>query len=244
MKNFERDNSIDLIKWIALITMIIDHSWYILTPELQEPFRWMRTIGRLAFPLFCLAIAANVYRQPIGYSGGLKYLGGILLFALISQQPYSRFFESNYLNILFTLGLGLVIAQAVHHRTPSLIISGVVALAIATAYRPILSYGLAGVLLPAILLAALQARVIETRIVTWSTAALIAVLANTGAGIMLLPDLPARALASISAAALAPLLGLALLQFRLRSIRPVGTWMYPIYPIHMLLLNSLSITWA
>ncbi|AEA82547.1 TraX family protein [Stutzerimonas stutzeri DSM 4166] len=174
----------------------------------------------------------------------MKYLGGILLFALISQQPYSRFFESNYLNILFTLGLGLVIAQAVHHRTPSLITAGVVALAVATAYRPILSYGLAGVLLPAVLLAALQARVIETRIVTWSTAALIAVLANTGAGIMLLPDLPARALASISAAALAPLLGLALLQFRLRSIRPVGTWMYPIYPIHMLLLNSLSITWA
>ena len=142
MKKFERDNSLDLIKWIALITMIIDHSWYILPVELQETFRWMRTIGRLAFPLFCLAIAANVYRQPIGYSGGLKYLGGMLLFALISQQPYSRFFESNYLNILFTLGLGLVITQAIHHRTPLLITAGVVALAVATAYRPILSYGL------------------------------------------------------------------------------------------------------
>lgn len=244
MKNFERDNSIDLIKWIALITMIIDHSWYILTPDLQEPFRWMRTIGRIAFPLFCLAVAANVYRQPIGYSGRLKYLGGILLFALISQQPYSRFFESNYLNILFTLGLGLVIAQAVHHRTPSLITAGVVALAIATAYRPILSYGLAGVLLPAVLLAALQTRVIDTRIITWSLAALIAVLANTGAGILLLPDLQARALASICAAALAPLLGLALLQVRVQSIMPVGTWMYPIYPTHMLLLSSLSLTWA
>ncbi|WP_312513198.1 TraX family protein [Stutzerimonas nitrititolerans] len=243
MKNFERDNSIDLIKWIALITMIIDHFWYILTPELQEPFRWMRTIGRLAFPLFCLAIAANVYRQPIGYSGGLKYLGGILLFALISQQPYSRFFEGNYLNILFTLGLGFLIAQAVHQRTATLIAAGAVALAITVAYRPIVSYGLAGVLLPAALLAALQARVIETRIVTWSAAALLAVLANTGAGILLLPDLPAKALAGISVAALAPLLGLALLQARVRSIKPVGKWMYPIYPIHLLLLSSLSLAW-
>ncbi len=204
----------------------------------------MRIVGRLAYPLFCLAIAANVCRQPVGHLGGLNYLGGIFFFALISQQPYSRFFEGNHLNILFTLGLGLVITQAIHHLKPTLIAAGITALAIAVVYRPILSFGLCGALLPAALLAALQARVIETRIVTWSTAALIAVLANTGAGIMLLPDLPARALASISAAALAPLLGLALLQFRLRSIRPVGTWMYPIYPIHMLLLNSLSITWA
>jgi hypothetical protein len=107
-----------------------------------------------------------------------------------------------------------------------------------------LSYGLAGVLLPAVLLAALQTRVIDTRIITWSLATLIAVLANTGAGILLLPDLQARALASICAAALAPLLGLALLQVRVQSIRPVGTWMYPIYPTHMLLLSSLSLTWA
>lgn len=243
MKNFERDNSIDLIKWISLITMIIDHSWYILTPDLQEPLRWMRTIGRLAFPLFCLVIAANVYRQPIGYSGGLKYLGGILLFALISQQPYSRFFEGDYLNILFTLGLGLVITQAVHHRTPSLITAGVTALAVAAVYRPILSYGLVGVLLPAVLLTALHTRELETRVATWSLAALITAIANAGAGILIMSDLPARAQAGICAAALAPLLGLALLQVRVQSIRPVGSWMYPLYPIHMLLLSSLSLAW-
>lgn len=238
-----RNNSLDLVKWIALLSMIIDHTWYILPTELQEPFRWMRTVGRLALPLFCLSIAANVYRQSTEHPDGWKYLGGIILFALISQQPYSRFFEVNYLNILFTLGLGLVIAQAVHQRTATLIAAGAVALAITVAYRPIVSYGLAGVLLPAALLAALQARVIETRIVTWSAASLLAVLANTGAGILLLPDMPAKALAGISVAALAPLLGLALLQARVRSIKPVGKWMYPIYPLHLLLLSSLSLAW-
>lgn len=243
MKNFERDRSLDLIKWIALITMIIDHSWHILPAELQEPLRWMRTIGRFAFPLFCLAIATNVYRQPTEHSGGWKYLGGIFLFALISQQPHSRFFEGNYLNILFTLGLGLVIVQAVHHRTPTLIYAGVTALAVAAVCRPILSYGLAGVLLPVVLLTALQARELETRVATWSLAALISAIANAGAGILIMSDLPAKAQAGICAAALAPLLGLALLHFRVRSIRPVSTWMYPLYPIHMLLLSSLSLAW-
>lgn len=241
MKNFERDSSLDLIKWIALITMIVDHSWYILPVELQEPLRWMRTIGRLAFPLFCIAIAANVYRQPLGYSGGWKYLGGIFLFSLISQQPYSRFFEGNYLNIFFTLGLGLVITQAIHHRTPLLISAGIVALAIAAAYRPILSFGLAGVLLPAALLTALHAREREAKIATWSLAALVAAVANAGASVLIFGDLPSAAQAGISAAALAPLLGLYLLQARIREVIPVGTWMYPVYPIHLLLLSSLSI---
>ncbi|HEY1028638.1 MAG TPA: TraX family protein [Pseudomonas sp.] len=244
MKNFERDSSIDLIKWIALTTMIIDHSWYILPIELHEPLRWMRTIGRLAFPLFCIAIAVNVYRQPIGHTGGWKYLGGILLFALISQQPYSRFFEGIYLNILFTLGLGLVITQAIHHRSPSLISAGIVALAIAAAYRPILSFGLAGVLLPAALLTALHARELETKIVTWSLTALVAAVANAGANVLILGDLPPAAQAGISAAALSPLFGLFLLQARIRTVTPVGVWMYPVYPIHLLLLSSLSIAWT
>lgn len=236
-----RNNSLDLVKWVALLSMIIDHTWYVLPTESQEPFRWMRIVGRLAFPLFCLSIAANVYRQPTEYPGGWKYLGGMILFALISQQPYSKFFEGNYLNILFTLGLGLLIAQAVHHRTATLIAAGTVALAIAVAYRPIVSYGLAGVLLPVVLLAALQARELEIRIATWSLAALITAIANAGSGILIISDLPTKAQAGICAAALAPLLGLALLQVRVQSIRPVGSWMYPLYPIHMLLLSSLSL---
>ncbi|HEJ1237152.1 TraX family protein [Pseudomonas aeruginosa] len=244
MNNLERNNSLDLIKWVALLSMIIDHAWYVTPSELQEPLRWMRTIGRLAFPLFCLAIAANVYRQPTGYTGGWRYLGGILLFALISQQPYSRFFEENYLNILFTLGLGLVITQAIHHRSPSLICAGIAALAIASAYRPILSFGLAGVLLPAALLTALHARELETKIVTWPLAALVAAVANAGANVLILGDLPPAAQAGISAAALAPLFGLLLMQAHIRTVTPVGVWMYPVYPIHLLLLSSLSIAWS
>ncbi|MEE4127591.1 TraX family protein [Pseudomonas viridiflava] len=241
MKTFERDSSLDLIKWIALFTMIIDHTWFVLPNEIQENLSSMRIIGRLAYPLFCLAIAANVVRQPISCPVGLKYLSGILLFAILSQWPYSRYFDNGHLNILFVIALGLVIAQAMHHRTPGLILCGILALLITIALRPVLSYGVAGVLLPTALVIALQARKLEIKIVSWSLSALLAAIANLGSSILLLHDLPPMDHAVITAAALAPLLGLTLLQIQVRPLRSVKGWLYPLYPIHLLLLSSLSI---
>lgn len=201
----------------------------------------MRIIGRFAYPLFCLANAANVARQPVDYPGGWKYLGGILLFAILSQWPYSRYFDNLHLNILFVLALGLVIVQAVHHRTPRLIVSGFLALVAAIVYHSVLSYGVAGVLLPAALITALQARELSIKIASWSLSALLAAIANVGGSILLLPDLPAIDHAVIAAAALAPALGLTLLQVQVRPLHSVRSWLYPVYPIHLLLLSSLSI---
>ena len=241
MKNFERDNSLDLVKWIALLTMIIDHTWFVLPNEIQETMWWMRIIGRFAYPLFCLAIAANVVRQPISCPVELKYLSGILLFTILSQWPYSRYFDNGHLNILFVIALGLVIAQAMHHRTPGLILCGILALMTTIALRPVLSYGVTGVLLPTALVIALQARKLEIKIVSWSLSALLAAIANVGSSILLLPDLPTMDHAVITAAALAPAIGLALLQIQVRPLQPVEKWLYPAYPIHLLLLSSLSI---
>lgn len=241
MKNFERDNSLDLVKWIALFTMIIDHTWFVLPSEIQEKMWWMRIIGRFSYPLFSLAIAANVVRQPISCPVGLKYLSGILLFAILSQWPYSRYFDNGHLNILFVIALGLVIAQAMHHRTPGLILCGILALMITTAFRPILSYGVAGVFLPTALVIALRARKLDIKIVSWPLSALLAAIANVGSSIFLLHDLPSMDHAVISAAALAPVLGLTLLQIQVRPLRSVKAWLYPIYPIHLLLLSSLSV---
>ncbi|WP_449106297.1 TraX family protein [Pseudomonas mohnii] len=244
MKNFERDNSLDLVKWIALLTMIIDHTWFVLPTEIQENMYWMRIIGRFAYPLFCLAIAANVARQPVGDSDGWKYMGGIFLFAMLSQWPYSRFFDNGNLNIFFTLALGLLIAQAAHHRTLRLIAGGFLALALAIAYRPALGYGVTGVLLPVALMFALKAQGLESRIAGWSLAALLAVLANGGLQILLLSDQQFSDQTVIAVAAIAPQLGLLLLQVRVRPLRPVGSWLYPLYPIHLMILKSLSIAWT
>ena len=70
-----------LIKLLACLFMFIDHAGKMLFPQIPE----MRLIGRLAFPLFAYGIAVGaVYtRDPI------KYLGRIVLLALISQPLYA-----------------------------------------------------------------------------------------------------------------------------------------------------------
>ena len=53
-----RSSSLDLIKWLAMLTMVIDHL-RLVWPEISNLF----IPGRLSFPLFCVAIAANVARS-------------------------------------------------------------------------------------------------------------------------------------------------------------------------------------
>ncbi|MCY1364772.1 TraX protein [compost metagenome] len=163
---------------------------------------------------------------------------------MLSQWPYASYFRTGNLNILFELSLGLVLAQAVHHRTTKLISAGILVLMIAITYSPIISSGLPGIMLPAASLIALQARTMETRIISWTLCALLTATANTGISILRLPDLSAVDKLIITAAASAPLFGLALLQLKLWPMRPVGTWMYPLYPIHLLLLGLLPLIWA
>lgn len=88
----------DALKILAMVTMFIDHIGYMLFPN-QLIYR---TIGRLAFPIFAYQIA-------IGYSktSSLKnYIKRLLIFALISQLPYSFFnpelkFNPLHFNVLF-----------------------------------------------------------------------------------------------------------------------------------------------
>lgn len=87
----------DLLKILALVTMLIDHVGYALFPG----FMFLRIIGRLAFPIFAYQIA-------IGYSKTSnlkKYTQRLLIFGLISQIPYSFFnpelqFHPLHLNVM------------------------------------------------------------------------------------------------------------------------------------------------
>lgn len=89
----------EILKVIAVITMVVDHLGYLFFPELT----WMRIIGRIAFPIFA-------YQMSIGYfhtSNKNKYMLRMWIFALIAQIPYTLLFETFDLNILFTLLLSL-----------------------------------------------------------------------------------------------------------------------------------------
>ena len=65
------------LKLIACITMLIDHVGYIFFPKL-----WiLRTIGRLAFPIFAWQISVGYTKS----SNKVNYFKRLLLFALITQ---------------------------------------------------------------------------------------------------------------------------------------------------------------
>src|SRR3990167_5173729 len=108
-----RDAALDLLKWLALLSMLIDHLRHV-WPQLYAVY----IPGRLAFPLFCLAIAANLARPVAGERGPipLRYLGLLLGFALLSEWPYRLLVQTpQSLNVLPTLALGLLIASAAQH---------------------------------------------------------------------------------------------------------------------------------
>jgi len=97
------DSGRELLKWIAIITMTVDHVGVILYPE----FTVLRFIGRFSFPLFAyLLILGMENTRNIRY-----YFTRLFIFALISQVPF--FLALNYgpfdsLNIFFTLSSGLL----------------------------------------------------------------------------------------------------------------------------------------
>jgi len=81
--------------------MLVDHIGVIFFPE---QITW-RLIGRLAFPLFAWAIANGSLHTRSAY----RYLGRLFFFGIIIQIPYTLYFNSWYLNIFFTLCLGLLV---------------------------------------------------------------------------------------------------------------------------------------
>ena len=88
----------ELLKIIAIVTMVVDHVGHILYPDLL----FLQIIGRLAFPIFAYLIVLGVdsTKKP------LRYMVTLLVFAIISQVPYYLAFNIqpiDRLNILFSL---------------------------------------------------------------------------------------------------------------------------------------------
>ena len=135
------------LKWIAIITMVIDHVGAVLFPEQII----LRYIGRIAFPIFCfLLVEGFFYTRNIG-----KYMARLGIFALISEIPYDLAFRGTYLefsrqNVFFTLFFGMLMMYAVK-RTNNITIKVIdVLLAMWAAQMFGGDYGYKGILLIAI----------------------------------------------------------------------------------------------
>lgn len=194
----------------------------------------------MSFPLFCLAIAANVARsepRAIFSDDDSRYLMWLMAFSLISEVPYQVFFPSaSSLNIFPTLAFGLVIAWGVHHHWRFAKAIAIAASCLAYALSEPLMYGFLGTLIPAALVIA-----IKHRAGWWLMPAALCVAINASRHLLEgLAALQLYPLLVLGIAFVAPLLGLWLLASK-PAVRvwPVKRWAYPFYPAHLLALHLL-----
>jgi len=102
------------IKWVAILTMFVDHIGLFLFPGIVE----FRLIGRLSFPLFAWLIANGAYHTH----SITKYLFRLYIFALLSEFPFllaNRLVVPNFsgLDVLCTLFLGLLAVALIQRTT-------------------------------------------------------------------------------------------------------------------------------
>lgn len=219
-----------------MLTMVVDHL-RLVWPELSYLF----IPGRLSFPLFCVAIAANVARSKQGElltPANGRYLALMLLFAVISEVPYRAISSSGSFNVLVTLSLGLLIAWGWQHRTSLSSAMALTAAAVAYLWNDLLMYGLYGVLVPVAILVA-----IRKSGVFWLLPAVLCLLSNTRSSIVdRALDFEIYSLMALSTAFAAPLAGLWLLRQEVTlKVWPVRQWGYWFYTGHLVALQALRL---
>lgn len=108
------------LKLIAMFTMLIDHITGVLVPYSSKFYIVGRSIGRLAFPIYCfLLVEGFKHTRDIK-----KYLARLLIFAFISEVPFDFAFYSpvrfiydyfQHQNIFFTLFIGLLVISIIDY---------------------------------------------------------------------------------------------------------------------------------
>jgi hypothetical protein len=132
----------NFLKWLAIVTMVIDH----VSEHLLNGFGPGRAIGRFAFPLFAMFIAYNYTRYYHNRFPG-RYLKRLLFFGLLAQTVY-LVFGLERLNIMATLSLGLLSMYLFYNRKYLQLVILAIAIALFNHYIYSIEYGLPGVLLP------------------------------------------------------------------------------------------------
>lgn len=132
MENIDRQKrglSGSTLKIIAIITMLIDHvgatvmekivmssETYKATETAYRIMIGMRSIGRIAFPIFCFLLVEGFLHT----SNIKKYIIRLFSFALISEIPFdfafnNKIIEFTHQNVFFTLLIGVLAMWAISY---------------------------------------------------------------------------------------------------------------------------------
>ncbi len=99
----------DLLKIIAVVSMLIDHIGLVFFPALLE----MRVIGRIALPIFTAGVADGYF-----YTSNIKkYLKRIFLVGVISQVFFMLYFEIYILNIILLFFISLILIELLYNKS-------------------------------------------------------------------------------------------------------------------------------
>ena len=102
--------STNKLKFIALISMTLDHIGAVLLPQNLFITTILKIFGRIAMPIFCYLIVIGLFNTR----NCVKYLARLLLFAIISEIPFNLCFGSSIIyvrkqNVFFCFFIGLLV---------------------------------------------------------------------------------------------------------------------------------------
>lgn len=107
-----------LLKYIAIITMFIDHIGFGILLNLYGGdsfiYNLSRSIGRIAFPIFTFLLVEGFYHTK----NFKKYVLNMFIFALVSEIPFNllntnEIFSFDYQSVMFTMTLGLIMLKTI-----------------------------------------------------------------------------------------------------------------------------------
>jgi TraX protein len=209
--------ALEVLKLAALVAMVADHANKY---ALDRAYPMMEHIGRLAFPLFALVIAANLRWNT---ADPQRYFMRLAVWGMASQAIYTWATGRTDLNILLTLGIGVQLVLAVEALRQHLSVVGVLWLMVVIVATLPCDYRLTGPLL-VLLFHGWFAR-------PGPYTALLAILGVAALNTSLL--FAPAALASLIVAG-------AVAWWRPRLPRLTRYWFYPFYPTHFAVIRWIA----
>jgi hypothetical protein len=206
--------ALEVLKLAALAAMVVDHANKY---ALEHAYPMMEHIGRLAFPLFALVIAANLRWNT---ADPQRYFMRLAVWGIASQAIYMWATGRTELNILLTLAIGVQLVLAVEALRQHLSVLGVLWLMVVIVATLSCDYRLTGPLL-VMLFHEWFAR-------PGPYTALLAILgvAALNASLLFAPAALASLIVAVAVAWWGP-----------RLPRLTRYWFYPFYPTHLAVIR-------